>query len=830
MPQQLLAAWPRDSVTYDEMLDAGRAPRAHWQTMFERLAATPAEFMRERLQWVQREVRESGVTYNVYADPQGTDRPWDLDVLPFILPHAEWQGIERAIAQRAKLLNAVLADVYGEQKLLADGALPPALVYGHAGFLRPLRGAQPPGGTHLHLYAADLARSPDGRWWVVADRTQAPSGAGYAVENRLVISRVFPDLFRDLGVQRLAGFFATLRDSLARWAPADPQLGNRAPLSVLLTPGPYNETYFEHAYLARYLGFALVEGHDLTVRDGCVWLKTLSGLQRVHVILRRLDDDFCDPLELKNDSSLGIAGLADVARRGNVLIANALGSNLLESGALLGFLPALSRRLLGEPLAMPSVGTWWCGEPAALEEVVDNLGELVIKPAFPQIRGSAVFGEDLDAAGRRALEAKLRAAPQDFIAQQLVRFSRAPVWDRQQARQLQACAVGLRVYACATPEGYVVMPGGLTRVATGPDARVLSMQRGGAAKDTWVLSAGPVGSFSLLHRATGVQDLVRSGANLSSRVVENLYWFGRYSERCDNTARLLRLALTHLIEDVSGAGEASWDSIVGLLRRGKLLGEEEGETPVLDDVTMMRTLRAALVDEERPGLAADLRQLFRVASQLRERLSMDNWRTVNQLVQAFAGRREHTLSLSDALSEIDRTVVALMTLAGFALDGMTRDAGWRFLSLGRRIERMQFQCDALEQALCGPVDADLDWLLEIADSTITYRSRYMARPEWLPLLDLLVLDDSNPRSIAFQLKGLHDYLVRLGNALGPCGAELAAPYVAELAALDPVRDLQPGSERLLALLRGLHGMSFALSEELGLRFFSHSLNRQTFAT
>jgi uncharacterized circularly permuted ATP-grasp superfamily protein/uncharacterized alpha-E superfamily protein len=827
MPQQLLAAYPRDSVRYDEMLDAQRAPREHWRMMFDRLAATPAEAMRERLQWVQREVREAGVTYNVYADPQGTDRPWELDVLPLILPHDEWQGIERAIAQRATLLNAVLADVYGGQKLLAEGALPPALVFGHAGFLRPLHGAVPAGGTHLHLYAADLARSPDGQWWVVGDRTQAPSGAGYAVENRLVISRVFPDLFRDLGVQRLAGFFATLRDSLARWAPPDPALGNRAPLTVLLTPGPYNETYFEHAYLARYLGFSLVEGNDLTVRDGFVWLKTLSGLQRVHVILRRLDDDFCDPLELRADSTLGIAGLADVARRGNVLIANALGSNLLESGALLGFLPALSERLLGEPLAMPSVGTWWCGEPAALEDVVSRLSRLVIKPAFPQIRGNAVFGADLDAAGLKALEARLRAAPQDFVAQELVNFSRAPVWDRHHARRLQSRPMGLRVYACATPGGYVVMPGGMARVATGPDARMFSMQRGGASKDTWVLSAGPVGSFSLLHRATGPQDLVRSGANLSSRVVENLYWFGRYAERCDNTARLLRLALSHLIDDVPSGEDPGWANIAGLLRRAGLLEDEESGH---DDMALVRALRAALVDDERPGLAADLRQLFRVASQLRERLSMDNWRTVNQLVQAYAGRREQSLALSDALSEIDRTVVGLMTLAGFALDGMTRDAGWRFLSLGRRIERLQFQCDALDQALAGPADSELDWLLEIADSTITYRSRYMARPEWLPLLDLLVLDDSNPRSVAFQLKGLNDYLQRLGSALGPCGAELTGPFVAELAGLDPGRDLRHGGVRLRTLVQGLHGMSAALSEELGLRFFSHSRNRQTFAT
>ncbi|MGH8705420.1 MAG: circularly permuted type 2 ATP-grasp protein, partial [Burkholderiales bacterium] len=418
MPRELLADYPPATARYDEMLAAPHAPRAHWQHLFQQLAAASPEAMRERVQWVQRQVRENGVTYNVYADAEGADRPWELDMLPLILPAEEWAGIEEAIAQRATLLNRILLDVYGAQRLLAEGLLPPALVFGHAGYLRPCRGIEAPGGVMLHLYATDLARSPDGRWWVVDDRTQAPSGAGYALENRLVVSRLFDDLFRELKVQRLAGFFATLRDSLAHWAPA----GGEAPFAVLLTPGPHNETYFEHTYLARYLGIPLVEGNDLTVREGRVWLKTLSGLQRVHAILRRLDDDYCDPLELRGDSALGIAGIVDAVRRGNVLIANALGANLLESGALLGFLPRLCERLLGEPMKMPSVATWWCGEPAALEDVIAKLEQLVIKGAYPQMRVEPMFGEDLDERGRKRVTAMLRAHPSLYVAQELVQL------------------------------------------------------------------------------------------------------------------------------------------------------------------------------------------------------------------------------------------------------------------------------------------------------------------------------------------------------------------------------------------------------------------------
>lgn len=823
MPNELLSAYTPASARYDEMLGAPGAPRAHWQRLHDTLVASTDEAMRERALWVRRRVRENGVTYNVYDDSEGASRPWELDMVPFILPADEWAGIEAAVAQRATLLNRILVDVYGEQRLLAEGLLPPALIYGHAGFLRPSRGAPAPGGTLLHVYAADLARSPDGRWWVMDDRTQAPSGAGYALENRLVISRLFPELFRDLKVQRLADFFAALRDSIALWAPA----GREAPVTVLLTPGPLNETYFEHTYLARYLGLPLVEGSDLTVREGKVWLRTLSGLQRVHAILRRLDDDYCDPLELRSDSALGIPGLVDAVRRGNVLVANALGSNLLESGALLGFLPKLCEKLLGEALRMPSVGTWWCGEAPALEDAIARLDQLVIKSAYPQARVDPMFGEDLDERGRKRVVQMLRARPGMYVAQELVRLSQAPVCDRDDPRRLAARAIGLRVYACATPNGYAVMPGGLTRVATGPDARVISMQRGGSSKDTWVLTTGQVSTLTLLRREVRPQDLVRTGLNLSSRVVENLFWFGRQAERCDDTARLLRVALVRLIEESAAERERIWPVIAALLRHSGVLTEEEAAA---DEAAMARLLRAAIVDDSRPGLAGSLRSLLGVASQLRERLSMDNWHTLNQMQRRLARSMGRPLALPDALTELDVDIAAFMTLSGFALDGMTRDHGWRFLSMGRRIERLQFLCGALQQALAGPADADLVWLLELADSSITYRSRYMARPEWLPVLDLLVRDGTNPRSIAFQLKGLHDFLGRISDAYGEGVDEKLKDAVAGLEGLDPGADLRHGSARLAQLLGEWHDASFRLSEQIGLRFFSHvgEVNRQTF--
>ena len=829
MSRELLGEYPQAIERYDELFEAPHTPRAHWKPVIEQLAAWPAERMRERLHSVHSQVRENGVTYNVYADPQGADRPWELDLVPMILPQEEWHGIEAAVVQRATLLNKILVDVYGEQRLLKEGLLPPGLVYGHAGFLRPCRGAKPPGDVMLHFYAADLARSPDGRWWVIDDRTQSPSGAGYALENRLIISRTFPQLFRDLKVQHVANFFATLRDSLAHWAPQPEGEASGSPYTVLLTPGPHNETYFEHAYLARYLGYALVEGNDLTVREGRVWLKTLTGLKRVHVILRRQDDDYCDPLELRSDSALGIPGLVDAVRRGNVLVANALGSNILESTTLLGYLPQLAEKVLGEPLRMPSVATWWCGEPAALEEVIANVHRLVIKSAFPQIRVEPMFGEDLDERGRKRVITMLRARPNDYVAQELVHLSQAPVWDRGHPHLLPR-SIGLRVFACASPNGYVVMPGGLTRVASAADARVISMQRGGSSKDTWVPASGPVSTFSLLRRSIGPQDLVRAGTNLSSRGVENLFWFGRYCERCEASARLLRVALGRFGDDVPGDDdERARPVILQILRHAGFLPARAGDP---GDKGLSVALRGAITDDSQPGLAASLRQMRRVASALRERLSLDNWRTINRLTQGLTHGRTRKLAVADLLGELDQTIAAFTTLSGFALDGMTRDPGWRFLSIGRRLERLDWLCTTLKHAVAGPPEMDLTWLLRLTDSIITYRARYMARPEWLPVLDLLICDEANPRSIAFQLMGLNDIAELVGDLFGDFGDERFEDAMNRLLQMDPALDLQPGSERLLVLLDAWQAAGYRHGEQLGMRFFSHvgEANTQTFAT
>jgi len=814
----LLDRYPLTTGTYHELLDDHGAVRPHWRRLFDQLQrSTPAQLM-QRQALLARQIQENGVTYNVYADPKGADRPWELDLLPHVIDAQEWKQLSAGIAQRARLLNAVLADLYGPQRLISEGLLPAELVFGHNNFLWPCQGISPPEGIFLHLYAVDLARTPDGRWWVTADRTQAPSGAGYALENRMIVSRAFPDLYRDLKVQHLSGFFRTLQETLARQAPSD----GEPPLVVLLTPGRFNESYFEHLYLARQLGYPLVEGGDLTVRDATVYLKTLSGLRRVHAIMRRLDDDFCDPLELRTDSALGVPGLLEAVRQGRVLVANALGSGVLESPGLLGFLPKICQFLFGEDLLLPSIATWWCGEPPVLAQALEKLPQLLIKPAFPSQSFKPVFGRDLSEEQRARLAARIQARPYAYVAQELAQLSQAPVWQAEDGL-LQPRAIGMRVYAVSGEDGYRVLPGGLTRVAAEADAEVVSMQRGGASKDTWVLGELAPGSEQWkAQRTVGVHDLVRRDPYLPSRVVENLFWFGRYCERCDDSARLLRIMLARYVD---GDDPQALQSAVSLGESLMLL-PEEGELPE-------RLLAALLGDDWSFSLRSNLQRLQWAASQVRGKLSRENWQALVELQREALELETGEADFGELLDFLNRLVMSLAALSGFALDDMTRDEGWRFLMIGRRLERLQFLSSSLAAFLRGEAvfdQAGLEWLLELGNSSITYRSRYLAVAQLIPVLDLLLLDEQNPHAVLFQLKLVARTLKRLNDDFG-APRETALPELATRLSRFDLRCLENplfGEASLRAALDGLADLlqevadvSGQVSDRLALRHFAH---------
>jgi uncharacterized circularly permuted ATP-grasp superfamily protein/uncharacterized alpha-E superfamily protein len=795
-----LEKYQSDKRRYDELLDGAGGVRLHWRPLIERLTADGGEAARRGAELARRLIVENGVTYNVYADPQGRDRPWVLDPLPLLLTAAEWREIELGVAQRARLLDALLADLYGPQRLLAEGFVPPELPFGHPNYLWPCHGSNPPGNRWLHVYAVDISRSADGRWWALADRTQTPSGQGYALENRQIVTRVFPDLVAELGVRSLGGFFLALREHLLAHA-----TDTEPPLAVVLTPGSFNETYFEHAYLARQLGLPLVEGHDLTVRGDTLFLKTLGGLRRVHAVLRRLDDDFCDPVELRGDSALGVPGLLGVVRAGRVLIANALGSGVLESAAWMGFMPAVSERLFGEKLRLPSVATWWCGEPAALDYVVRNIDALVIKPTYPNQRFEAVFARDMTAAARARLVERIRRRPHAYVAQERLAFSQAPVWRANAGRtgsgeEFTARALGIRVYAIPTEDGYRVMPGGLARIAGDGAVDVVSMQRGGGSKDVWVLAP---------DRAQGVA-VGRSRSQirhdeLPSSLAESLFWLGRYTERCESKARLLRASL-----GCRGNGSI-WPLALAACRHFGVLSAT-AEAPL---------------DEANPlGLPADLQRLVWCASQARSRLSAENWRAVGVLQREF---QEGAAQRVDVREILDRMLLSLAALAGFALDDMTQDDGWRLMMLGRRLERLQFLAEMLGERLGSgaiPGQSELEWLLDIGDSTITYRTRYLASPQLEPTIDLLVFDHSNPRALAFQWQEIEHSLLRIAASLGGTPDNALSDVVAfvaemQLAAFDGASARAERARLALAhQLANLAAAAGILSDRLSLKHFS----------
>ena len=807
---------------FDELRGSDSALRPAWQTFAAAEPDLTAASCAQAEQRIARQINENGVTYNVHATEQGPSRPWALDALPMIIPAAEWGPLDRGLRQRTRLLNAVAADLYGPQTLIRDGFIPPALVFKNPGFLRACHGVRPHDGVFLHVAAFDLARGPDGRWRVMGTRTQAPSGLGYALENRAIVARVFPDAYRSLGIDPLTPFFHLLRETLSASAPS----GGGVPYIVLLTPGPYSETYFELAYLARQLGFPLVEGSDLAVRHDRVFLKTVSGLRPVHAILRRLDDDYCDPVELRADSRLGVPGLVQAWRAGNVLLANAFGLGVLESSALLGFLPAVCQQMLGEPLETPALATWWCGEPAALADARQRVAEGVIKPAYVRAAMQPVFPSELDVSERKVWEERLSTGPDEYVVEEFLPLSHAPAWqdDRFESRALM-----LRVFLLADGKGdYCLMPGGLSRIA-GDDPGIVSGQRGGSSKDTWVVSTAPA------HRAAPAVGRARTRESLgerttSSRAAESLFWLGRYAERSENTARLLRSVLSRLADADASSGSLHAAFLRVCERQGLLAVADADAAPVASrdrsDASFLHELLDGLFDpDEHRSLRFNVEQTVRVAGAVRDRLSSDNWRVLNRMTQLFTKWPTSGGHLDEALEVVDDTLMSLVAVGGLEMAHMTRDQGWRFLSLGRHLERLHFIATTLMDCAARSSTSDsslLEWLLELSDSVLTYRVRYVQRPEWHSVMDLIVFDERNPRSAHFQASKLGKHVRLLPDApLGDLVAEIDR-VLASCRSTDHAAGSISGRGRSIEpLLTSFERMAARLSDTLTLRYFSH---------
>ena len=735
----------------DEFIGADGQPRPHWLRFLEKLMEFSAADMSRRFATADRHIRDTGVSYRAYGDT--SERAWPLSHVPLLIEASEWREIAQGIEQRAQLMELVLADIYGEGRLITAGDLPAAAVTGSPEFLHPLHGVKPPGGKFLHIYAADIGRGPDGRWWVLGDRSQAPSGAGYALANRLVLARAFPALYRDMNVERLAPFFEAFRLGLTSMA----QRSNAR--VCLLTPGPFNETYFEQAYLARYLGLLLVEGGDLTMRDGKVHIRTIAGLKRADVIWRRIDSDFADPLELNARSRLGVPGLIDALREGGVVIANALGSGVLEAPAMMSFMPKLCRTLLGEDLRLPNIATWWCGQEKARQLVIEEMGELAIAGAFgASVPGLAtaqpLIGAALTPEEKNALAAAMAERGVDFTGQEVVNLSTTPVWSDG---RLEPRPFVLRVYAARTPDGWKIMPGGFCRISGRTDARAVSMGEGVQSADVWVLADKPVEMVSLLPTDETVR-IRRIMGTLPSRAADNLFWLGRYLERSEATLRLIRCLAGRMIE--SGAGTANPGSAVSKLTSMLVSWHAAPRASAANSMTLVAS--ALHGDEEYGSAPALVRDARRAASFIRERLSTDTWRLIGDLNRSLAIDTHGPLAEAEAFERADAALRTIAAISGLAQENMNRGAGWRIFDSGRRIERGINTCRFARHFAIGEAPADdLDVLLDLIDSQITYRSRYLMGVALNPVRDLVVLDPFNPRSVAFQIERLNEHLETL---------------------------------------------------------------------
>jgi uncharacterized circularly permuted ATP-grasp superfamily protein/uncharacterized alpha-E superfamily protein len=812
----LISGYAPKHLVFDEMKTAPGIVRPHWSPLVRGIEALGADGLRERRESARQLLREHGVTYNVYADGESAERTWELDVLPFVIDAAEWAQLEAGLIQRTRLLNLVLADIYGPQQLLKDGLIPPALLHANPGFLRPCHGIRPPRDLFLTLHAVDLTRAPNGRWWVMSDRTQAPSGVGYALENRAILSRILPDEFRESQVQRLGGFFAQGRAGLRSLAP-----WTTSPNIVLLTSGPYTETYFEHAYLARYLGFPLVEGSDLTVRDRRVFLKTLDGLQPVDVIVRRVDDTWCDPLELRGDSILGVPGLVEAARAGHVAISNALGTGAVETTALLAFLPALALHLLGEKLRIPNVATWWCGQESERNYALRTLHSLVVKRAFVGGHAEPSFGEKLDPEDLDGLAARIRANPHAYVGQERVALSTAPVWN---GGALEPRPLILRCFVCATPDGFAVMPGGLTRVSTSADSPIVSSRYGGGSKDTWVRSTSPVEAALPLETSGQPAKPDRVTAHVPSRLVENLFWLGRYAERLEDTTRILRTALGRLAGEGGPVEEEELAALAAWLARSDFLPRRFAGRFATSELAS--ELRELVFERNRAGsVRAQLARVAFLTSNVRDRLSGDTWRILHQLQTDFPAAMSRTTP-GAILQALHRVIFQLAAFSGMEMENMSRGHAWRFLDIGRRLERAINLITNVRAILATNIDgAALPPLLDYTDSTMTYRRRYLARPELAATFALLLTDETNPRSLAFQFKALGRHFSELPGA-GEDGPEEAqfnelASLIVETDVFELTTHGAIERARLEDRLQDLLHGSWQLSDLLSAAYFSH---------
>lgn len=778
----------------DEMVDPSGAVRPVWERVHSTLLGSGVDELRRDAARIQRRLHSHGAAFEMNT---GAHRRWRLDPVPMVIERAEWAGLGRALAQRARVLEAVLADVFGDQRLLRSGLLPIDAIVSHRDYLRPCIGVPAGGGRHLVLHAADVARDPDGSFSVISDRTQAPSGAGYTLENREVLSATYPELVRTSGVEPLRPWFSALRLTLAEVAPP----GVDDPRIVILTPGPLNETYFEHGFLSRALGYTLVEPADLTVRDGHVWLKSVTGLEPVHVILRRQDAEWCDSLELRSDSLLGVPGLVEAARRRNVSIVNPLGSGLTENPALLPYLGPLTRALFDEDPLIDSAPTWWCGDPAGRSHVLAHLEQLILKPVNRGRGRQSIFGRRLTRAELDDLAVRIESQPHLWVGQEEQQLTTVPALDD---RTIAPRFAVLRAFLVAQSDGFAWMDGGLTRTADHPGEVIMSA--GGTSKDTWVVA--PPSEHSWVARRAVALPQVDLRDSVTASSAASMFWIGRNLERAETVIRLVRSIdeAIGLWPELRDEADGAWVRAVGAAVVAVM--DDEGLTdPELRGQLDAASVRALGDPTLSRSLTTSLRFLVQGGRSVRERLSTDAWRMLSEL-ELLQPRLDGAAPV-EARELAESTIAPLSALSGLVMESMVRDPGWRFLDLGRRIERSELLATILQAAVVPPVpDAVAAPLHEAVlagwDCLGAYRRRHRSDVERPAMFALLIDDEGNPRSLRFQFDRMLEDVTDLPPADGGTGLLAQVDRLGRiLASVDPATLAHPDHDGHLRVLESL---------------------------
>ncbi len=821
---------------FDEVLGRqGKAPLG-WQQILSHFESIPLQEIHRLQNQILRLFHRNGILFNAFEEKNSHLRPWNLDLIPHCLHETEWKTIEEGLRQRATLLNLILQDLYGPMKMVEEGLIPAEIIATASGFLRACHGVLSLQERYLHLYAADIGRLSDGSFCVLGDRLQSLLGVGYALENRIILSRILSTPFQKSHVYRLASTFQGFRDHLASMAPAHKDNPN----IVVLSPGPQSADYFEHSYLARYLGYPLVLGEDLSYREDHIYLKTLLGLQPVDVVLRFVDDVLTDPLELEGSVFQGVTGLLQAWRLHHVAIVNVPGAGLMENPAFMSFLSPLCERLLGEPLKIPSVPTFWLGQEKNLQNVLNRLDDYVIKPVEKWKGHTSLYPDSISSGDLERLLERIQAEPHSYIAQQKVALSRGPVFS---TKYLEARSLSLRAFVFATGDSYQVMPGGLARFSSSITESIVSDRRGGGCKDTWVLSDNPVPAFSLLPQPSTNSEILRTGGDVVSRVADNLFWLGRYVERTHFQSRLLRSFLL-LQVDESIFAQASLevvlrDAVSCMIHPLPSLNSLTSSNDDLQtlEISSQDLLTLLKNSADKTTFAGMLSSLYVAAQAVRDRLSNDAWRIFIQIHESLDQVKTlQNPSCDEVLEFLDRLILMLASFDGLASESMSRGQGWRFLEMGKRLERVLGILGLIRHMILRPLTDEatvLQSFLEIMEGIITYRRRYPAQIEFTSVFDLILCDESNPQSLAYQLRVISDHIHSL-NKRNKNGLNLEQRLILESLTkvrLTDVQSLEKKDEsglrtHLAEYISDLESNARKLYEALNDRYLVHSQIRQ----